>query len=287
MTATRLQSCATTPRSCVISSTPPGVLVDQRAEEAQDLRLHGDVQSRGRLVGDEQRRAERERDGDRDALVHPAAQLVRVRLEARLGGRDADLAQEPDRRRARLPAPGVPVGLEDLDDLVADREGGVEGRHRVLENGRDLSAEQGTLLLRGHRHEVAALEEDPPVDAGVLRQEAEDARPSVVLPDPDSPTRPSTSPRSRLSETLADDGQPAVARRDAVDLQERSQRSRALPRGSSQSCNPSPIRLKARTRTMIARPGAATIQAELAMKSRPSESIRPSDGLGGLTPRPM
>ena len=69
----------------------------------------------------------------------------------------------------------------------------------------------------------------------------------------------------------ADDGRPVVARRDPVDLQQRRQRSRALPRGSSQSCNPSPIRLKARTRTMIARPGAATIHAELAMKSRPSD----------------
>ena len=51
-----------------------GVLVDQRPQEAQDLRLDGDVERRGRLVGDEQRRVERQRDGDRDALIHAAAQ---------------------------------------------------------------------------------------------------------------------------------------------------------------------------------------------------------------------
>jgi hypothetical protein len=39
-------------------------LVAQAPQQPQDLRLDGDVEGRGRLVGDEQRRGARQRDGD-------------------------------------------------------------------------------------------------------------------------------------------------------------------------------------------------------------------------------
>ena len=55
------------------------LLVGQQVEY---LRLHGHVEARGRLVGEQQLRAAGERDGDHHALAHPARQLVRVDAQA-------------------------------------------------------------------------------------------------------------------------------------------------------------------------------------------------------------
>ena len=65
-------------------------------EQVEDLRLHGDVERGGRLVGEQQLRAARERDGDHHALAHAAGQLVRVLVEAPLGLGDADRLQQRD-----------------------------------------------------------------------------------------------------------------------------------------------------------------------------------------------
>ena len=63
----------------------------------QDLRLHGDVERGGRLVGDQQVRLVGERHGDHHALALAAGQLVRIALEppGRIG--NADLGQQFER----------------------------------------------------------------------------------------------------------------------------------------------------------------------------------------------
>ena len=50
----------------------------QVADQLEDLRLHGDVERRGRLVGDEHLGAAGERHRDHHPLAHAAGQLVRV-----------------------------------------------------------------------------------------------------------------------------------------------------------------------------------------------------------------
>ena len=50
----------------------------QIAQQVEDLRLDRDVERRRRLVGDEQRRLARERQGDQRALPQAARELVRV-----------------------------------------------------------------------------------------------------------------------------------------------------------------------------------------------------------------
>ena len=50
------------------------------AEQFQDLRLSGDIERRGRLVGDQQRRVVDQRHRDHHALAHTAGKLVRVGL---------------------------------------------------------------------------------------------------------------------------------------------------------------------------------------------------------------
>ena len=73
-------------------------------QQVDDLRLDRDVQRRDRLVGDDERRVERQRAREADALTLSAAELVRiaremVRVEARPG------------RTARARAPGVPPSI--------------------------------------------------------------------------------------------------------------------------------------------------------------------------------
>ncbi len=90
----------------------PEIVADQHQRHAQlglqlkqqlhDLRLGRDVQRGGRLVGDEQLRTAGQRDGDHDALPHPARQLMRVLRAAPLGQRHVHQAQQLDRPGAGL-----------------------------------------------------------------------------------------------------------------------------------------------------------------------------------------
>ncbi len=49
----------------------------QHADKLQNLRLNGDVERGGRLIGNQQGRFAAERHGDHHALTHPARQLMR------------------------------------------------------------------------------------------------------------------------------------------------------------------------------------------------------------------
>ena len=57
----------------------------QLLEQAQDLRLGGDVQRGRRLVGDDERRLQRQRHRDHHALTLTAGQLVWIARENALG----------------------------------------------------------------------------------------------------------------------------------------------------------------------------------------------------------
>ncbi len=61
----------------------------QAAHQVEDLRLDGDVERGGRLVGDQQPRAAGQRHGDHGALAHAAGQLVRIVVDPLLGRGDA------------------------------------------------------------------------------------------------------------------------------------------------------------------------------------------------------
>ena len=65
-------------------------------QQRQHLRLHGDVERRRGLVGDDELGAAGHRHGDDRALAHAAGELVRVleRAADRVG--DVDLAQQLD-----------------------------------------------------------------------------------------------------------------------------------------------------------------------------------------------
>jgi hypothetical protein len=93
-------------------------IAPQIVEQRQDLRLHRDVERRGRLVGDDHLGVVGQRHGDADALAHAARHLVRVGCRAGLGIGDAHGASR--RWRARRLGRDTPGGGPDrLDQLVA------------------------------------------------------------------------------------------------------------------------------------------------------------------------
>ena len=72
----------------------------QVLHQFEDLRLDGDVERGGRLVGDDELRIAGEPDRDHHALAHAAGELMRILLEPPLGVGDADELQQLDRARA-------------------------------------------------------------------------------------------------------------------------------------------------------------------------------------------
>ena len=96
ITATLSQMPATTPRSWLIQDHGRVHLLGQSFHQVDDLRLDGDIQRRGRLVGDQHPRIARERDRDHHPLAHAARKLVRIVVEPGFGHRDADGVEELD-----------------------------------------------------------------------------------------------------------------------------------------------------------------------------------------------
>ena len=137
----------------------------QVLEQVQDLRLHGDVERRDRLVADDQLRVDRERAGDADALALAAGELVREAVVV--------LRVETDDLEQLLHAPldlGVgadAVHLERLADDEADALARVQRSVRILEDHHHLAAHRAHLGAR-ELGDVAALEDDPP--GGRLQQ---------------------------------------------------------------------------------------------------------------------
>ena len=114
----------------------------------------------------------------------------------------------------------------------------------------------------------------------------------TLLPEPDSPTMPTTSPASteKLTSSTACSAAPGAPNSTV----RRSTSSNAgdvavlivFSFGSSASRRPSPVRLKASTVIRIARPGSVTTHHALWMNSSALASIEPHSGVGGCAPRP-
>ena len=131
----------------------------QLLHEREDLRLDGDVEGRGRLVGYEQRGVAGEGDGYHDALAHTAGEEGGIVPVHALAVGYAGLAQHIE---AALLTLGVgyagSVYLHLLVYLRADGEQGVERGQRLLEYHRHAAAAQGAPLLRPEGGDVAAHE---------------------------------------------------------------------------------------------------------------------------------
>ena len=108
----------------------------------EDLLLRRHVERRGRLVGDQQGRVERERRGDHDALALAARDLVRVDVVELLG--IGQMRRRHDLEHARAARGGVHVRMnaQHFVDLRAAGLHGIERGHRLLEDHRHAGAAQ-------------------------------------------------------------------------------------------------------------------------------------------------
>ena len=132
----------------------------QLLHQLEDLRLHGHVERRRRLVRDQELRVAGERHRDHHALAHAARELVRIVVDALLRRRDPDELQHLDRPRHGVLLAEPLMQLHRLGDLIADGEDRVQRRHGLLEDHRDVVAADLLELPLLEHGEITALEED-------------------------------------------------------------------------------------------------------------------------------
>ena len=162
----------------------------QILEEPEDLSLDGDVERRGRLVGDQQVRLVGQRHRDHHALPLAPRELVGIRAEALLGFRKVDEPQQLERAGPR----GRPIERlvhgQHLAHLLAEGVQRVQRRHRLLEDHCDPVAADATEGPFGGADQLLAAEQD--AAAGMprlrVRQELQDRQrrhrlPGSALPD--------------------------------------------------------------------------------------------------------
>ena len=173
-------------------------LLLQIHQQVDHLRLDRDVERRHRLVRDDERRIERQRARQADALPLAAAELVRIAIEVR--GIEADQ-------------------LEQIGDAIAplrfrcrSRESPAALRRSCSARIRGLSDEYGswkTICMSRRAARIRALENPSTFsprnstspDVGSISRSMQ--RPVVLLPLPDSPTSANVSPSSTEKLTLS------------------------------------------------------------------------------------
>jgi hypothetical protein len=151
---------------------PRGCL--QFLQQTEYLGLDGDIERRGRLIGDQELRTTGDRHGDHHALAHATGHLMRVVVKPALGVGNPHLPQELDRAVAGFLARDVGVTPDCLDQLISDGNDRIERCHRILEDHRDVLAPHPLHLSVGQGSEVTAHEADGTADnpCGRFRQQA-------------------------------------------------------------------------------------------------------------------
>src|SRR6266566_5121374 len=286
-------------------------------EEIEILRLDGDVEVRRRLVGDDEPRPSRQRDGADDALPHAAAHLVGILAHPPLGGGDPDGAEKVLHALAQRAAAQVLVKERGLRHLSEDGEERVERRHRILQDHGDAPATDEAQLTLALAGQVFSVEDDAAShDARGARQEPDDGQARRRLAAPgltDEAQALALMEREAHAIHRPDDACPAEG--EEVGLKARHPQDRIEARhgsagarralggmgghlgaphlhkflncGSSRTRSQSPKSWVARTIRRMHSPGNTVSHHWPAIKvGRASESMRPHAGSGGGTPTP-
>ena len=164
-------------------------------EQVEDLRLHRDVERRHRLVADDQLRLQRERARDADPLALAARELVRVavvvlRAEARRAS-----SSSWTRCFASFSVWWIANGSPMIWPTLLRGFSDEYGSWKII----CISLPQRPQLALRAVRDVAAVEADRARRSA--RAGATIRRAVVDLPQPDSPTMPSVSPRFTVSDT--------------------------------------------------------------------------------------
>ena len=131
----------------------------QRGKQLHDLRLDGDIERGGRFVGNKDVGLTGQRHGDHDALLHAAAQLMRVIVHALGRIDDADRIEPAHHLGIDIGDIGT-VQTHGLGNLAAHGVNRIERRARILENVGDLAAAQFAQLRRVHGEDILSVEKN-------------------------------------------------------------------------------------------------------------------------------
>jgi hypothetical protein len=128
--------------------------------QLEDLRLRGNVERGGRLVGDQQRGIEHQRRRDHDPLALAAGELVRIGIDHLFGIGQMHRAHDFEHACALLLLVEAGVNLQYFTDLVADPLDRVERGHRLLKYHGHAGAADRAQLGVGLGEKFIALQPD-------------------------------------------------------------------------------------------------------------------------------
>ena len=196
----------------------------QAIQQLEYLLLHGDIQRRGRLIGDQQRWLIGHRHGDHHALALPAGELVWPGVDQLLGTRQLHLAEQFQHALAGGIAAQSLLEAQAFTDLFADTRQRVERGHRLLEHETDLAAAHPLPLAWRQGGEIQRLAVRPrefalPGDMGMPRQQAKTRQQADGLARPGLADDGQTFPPSDLKGKMPDDGCLAEADAEIVESQ--------------------------------------------------------------------
>ena len=184
------------------------VLPPNLSHQLQHLRLHGHIERRGRLVGDQQLWLKAQAHGDHGALLHAAGKLMWVFFRPPLRIAEMDSGKKLD----RFPFCNVPrrraMQRQWLPDLNADAQCRIEGAQSVLGNvGHPIAANGSALPLCLVKKDSPPSRMHPDSMRAPRGNIPSAAKAVSVFPLPDSPITPTISPapieRLTLSTTRA------------------------------------------------------------------------------------
>jgi len=99
---------------------------------------------------------------------------MRVLGQSLLRRGNADRGKQFDAAPFRRQAVKLEMLLQRLDELSADGQHWIQGRHRVLEYDRDRAAAQFTKAFGLKTHEILPIEQHAPRQFGFFRQQLQD-----------------------------------------------------------------------------------------------------------------
>ena len=147
---------------------PGAVLGLQGQDELENLRLRGDVQRGGGLVGNQEHGLQHQGHGDHDALALTATELVRVTRHHALGLGQQHFTHDVQDLDATFFQAQLCVLCQHFIDLVAASHHRVQRRHRLLKNHRHARGAQLTQAAHRRMRDVFALQQDLPTQHGQL-----------------------------------------------------------------------------------------------------------------------
>ena len=188
ITAMRSEMCLTTERSCEMKIIVSSI---SRVSRMSRLMICAWMDTSSALTGSSAMmslRLDGEGARDGDALALAAAEFVRIFAD--VARREAHAFQQRRHLARHVAAGDVAVRGERLGERVVDRHARIERRIRVLENHLEIRPRVRRSEPCKLARFLPASTTLPPVGGMSCRI----VRPSVDLPQPDSPTSPSTSP---------------------------------------------------------------------------------------------